>query len=65
MKRRQALRDTWLNRKFWKNSGFEIHVVFLIGCSRDGKNIFTARSLQKEISEYRDILRIDFDESKR
>jgi len=55
-KRRDVIRKTWLNPKYWTQIGFDIHVLFLIGDPH-----FNGL-LAKEFEETGDILQLDFQE---
>ena len=39
-------------------------MVFLIGLSSEDQNFFPSKELEKEITQFGDILRLDFDERK-
>ncbi|CAG5108627.1 Oidioi.mRNA.OKI2018_I69.chr1.g3881.t1.cds [Oikopleura dioica] len=53
---RQSIRDTWLNPDLWKQLGFQIKVVFIIGLKSD-------EDLTEEMREHDDLLISDFVEN--
>ncbi|CAG5108629.1 Oidioi.mRNA.OKI2018_I69.chr1.g3882.t1.cds [Oikopleura dioica] len=53
---RQSIRDTWLNPDLWKQLGFQIKVVFIIGLKGD-------EDLEEEMKEHDDLLVADFVEN--
>ena len=56
---RDAIRNTWLNRKSWEfNPEIEIHFIFLLGRSLDQN-----AEISEEGKQFGDILQTDFAES--
>lgn len=58
-RRREAIRKTWLEKKYWIKEGIEIKIVFILGLPSENE----LEDLELEVEEHDDLLVLNFTES--